>query len=150
MRRDQGGEALHGGSSLSTRVSILDRFTSNAPEEQESRESSTSVLSASNWRNLDRLVKASAKNSKSEESKKLSRSFHSISTHIQLLQHEVEGLRQALVVKKNQEARGKPLDLQQRKEYHGGAVIWSPSKVREARARRVVKERDEEEEKQKK
>jgi hypothetical protein len=129
---------------------ILKRFTSNHPDEQESRESSTSVLSASDWRKLDRLVKVSAKSSKSEECKKLSRSFHAISTHIQLLQHDVEGLRQALVVKKKQHARGKPLDLQQRKEYHGGAVIWSPRKVREARARQVIKERDEEEEKQKK
>jgi hypothetical protein len=129
---------------------ILKRFTSNHPDDEESRESSTSVLSASDWRKLDRLVKVSAKNSKSEESKKLIRSFHSISTHIQLLQHEVEGLGQALVVKKKQDARGKTLDLQQRKEYHGGAVIWSPSKVREARAHQVIKERDAEEKKQKK
>ncbi|KAK1918658.1 hypothetical protein P3342_001707 [Pyrenophora teres f. teres] len=26
------------------------------------------------------------------------------------------------------------LDLQQRQEYHGGAVFWSPRKIREARA----------------
>lgn len=36
------------------------------------------------------------------------------------------------------------LDLQQREEYHGGAMIWSPRKLREARARDKVR-RDEEE-----
>jgi hypothetical protein len=33
--------------------------------------------------------------------------------------------------------------LQQREEYHGGAVFWSPRKIREARAREVVKEQEE-------
>jgi hypothetical protein len=37
--------------------------------------------------------------------------------------------------------------LQQRQEYYGGAVFWSPSKIREARARKAVKERLKEEEK---
>ncbi|KAI1523523.1 AAA-10 domain containing protein, partial [Pyrenophora tritici-repentis] len=39
------------------------------------------------------------------------------------------------------------LDLQQRQEYHGGSVFWSPRKIREARAREVVRERDKIEEK---
>jgi hypothetical protein len=36
------------------------------------------------------------------------------------------------------------LDLQQREEYHSGAMIWSPRKLREARARDKVR-RDKEE-----
>ncbi|KAF1345015.1 hypothetical protein EJ07DRAFT_121660, partial [Lizonia empirigonia] len=40
-----------------------------------------------------------------------------------------------------------PLDLQQRQEYHGGAVFWSPRKLREARAREATK-RDEAEREQ--
>lgn len=32
------------------------------------------------------------------------------------------------------------LDLQQRQEYHGGAVFWSPRKLREARAREATKQ----------
>ncbi|KAA8611567.1 hypothetical protein PtrV1_13443 [Pyrenophora tritici-repentis] len=43
--------------------------------------------------------------------------------------------------------KGKALDLQQRQEYHGGSVFWSPHKLREARAREAVRERDETEEK---
>ncbi|KAI1670731.1 hypothetical protein L13192_06247, partial [Pyrenophora tritici-repentis] len=43
--------------------------------------------------------------------------------------------------------KGKALNLQQRQEYHGGSVFWSPRKLREARAREAVRERDETEEK---
>ncbi|KAF1943775.1 hypothetical protein EJ02DRAFT_342491, partial [Clathrospora elynae] len=42
---------------------------------------------------------------------------------------------------------GKALDLQQQQEYHGGAVFWSPRKMREAYARETVRQRDEAEEK---
>jgi hypothetical protein len=38
-------------------------------------------------------------------------------------------------------------NLQQRKEYHSGAVLWSPRKLREARVRERVKQRDAEEQK---
>ncbi|KAF1964074.1 hypothetical protein BU23DRAFT_494033, partial [Bimuria novae-zelandiae CBS 107.79] len=41
---------------------ILKRFTKTTQDEQESRESSTLVLSGSNWRKLDRLVRAVVEN----------------------------------------------------------------------------------------
>lgn len=43
--------------------------------------------------------------------------------------------------------KGLALDLQQRQEYHGGAVFWSPRKIREARVREEIRVRDEAEEK---
>ncbi|KAI1521973.1 hypothetical protein PtrCC142_011900, partial [Pyrenophora tritici-repentis] len=52
------------------------------------------------------------------------------------------GLEEALQHKKKHKKKGKALDLQQRQEYHGGSVFWSPRKIREARAREVVRERD--------
>ncbi|KAL7780618.1 hypothetical protein CFE70_010643 [Pyrenophora teres f. teres 0-1] len=36
------------------------------------------------------------------------------------------------------------LDLQQRQEYHGGAVFWSPRKIREAHTREAVQQREDE------
>ncbi|KAG9377817.1 hypothetical protein A1F94_012220 [Pyrenophora tritici-repentis] len=39
-----------------------------------------------------------------------------------------------------------PLDLQQRKAFHSGAVWWSPCKLREARFRQLVKEKEKEKE----
>ncbi|KAI1528870.1 hypothetical protein PtrSN001C_009280 [Pyrenophora tritici-repentis] len=54
---------------------------------------------------------------------------------------------EALQHKKKHRKKGKALDLQQRQEYHGGSVFWSPRKLREARAREAVRERDQTEEK---
>ncbi|KAI1560323.1 hypothetical protein PtrEW7m1_011606, partial [Pyrenophora tritici-repentis] len=54
---------------------------------------------------------------------------------------------EALQHKKKHRKKGKALDLQQRQEYHGSAVFWSPRKLREARVREAVRERDETEEK---
>jgi hypothetical protein len=80
-----------------------------------------------------------------QEAKKLSGLFHSISVQNELLKHENRGLREALASKKKGQKRSRPLDLQQRKEYHGGSVFWSPRKVREARVRQTVKEHEERE-----
>ncbi|KAI9874588.1 MAG: hypothetical protein M1823_007651, partial [Watsoniomyces obsoletus] len=53
----------------------------------------------------------------------------------------------ALNTKKKYKKKSNTLDLQQREEYHGGAVFWSPSKIREARFRERVRAREEEQEK---
>ncbi|KAI1507682.1 DUF1682 domain containing protein [Pyrenophora tritici-repentis] len=81
------------------------------------------------------------------EARKLRSSVHHLSVQYELLQHENEGLKEALQHKKKHKKKGKALNLQQRQEYHGGAVHWSPRKLREARAREAVRERDEMEEK---
>ncbi|KAF1963960.1 hypothetical protein BU23DRAFT_585807 [Bimuria novae-zelandiae CBS 107.79] len=94
---------------------ILKRFAKTTQDEQESRESSTSVLSGFDWRKLDRLVRAVVENQASKDAQKLSR----------LLYHILE----ALLVKKKHK----------KKEYHGGAVLWSPRKVREAREQKLRK-----------
>ncbi|KAI1689714.1 hypothetical protein KJE20_02892 [Pyrenophora tritici-repentis] len=81
------------------------------------------------------------------EARKLRSSVHHLSVQNELLKHENEGLKEALQHKKKHRKKGKALDLQQRQEYHGGSVFWSPRKLREARAREAVRERDETEEK---
>jgi hypothetical protein len=96
---------------------------------------------------MDRLVRAAVTNSHQYEARKLRSSVHHLSVQNELLKHEVEGLREALQHKEKHKKKGKALDLQQRQEYHGGAVHWSPRKLRDARAREAVRERDETEEK---
>jgi hypothetical protein len=123
---------------------ILRRFTSTDPAEQSSRASSTSVLSASDWRKIERIVKGAAKAIASKRTCTLSYTIHSISVQNQLLKHEVEGLRRALANKKRRKKCGKPLPSEQPEEYHGGAIIWSSKKVKEARDRLEQKEREEE------
>jgi hypothetical protein len=63
-----------------------------------------------------------------------------------LLHHEDDKLHKALSSKKKHKKKGYNLDLQQREEYHGGATVWSPRKVRESQAQRSVNQRLVEEE----
>ncbi len=93
------------------------------------------------------MFDAAVKDEADESTKELSASTHSLQTHNDLLNSENKGLRQALALKRKHKKNSKPLDLQQRKEYHGGAVFWSPSKLREARFRERVKQQEEEAEK---
>ncbi|KAI1669638.1 DDE-1 domain containing protein [Pyrenophora tritici-repentis] len=95
---------------------ILERFTHTPPEDGRS---SSSILSDSDWRKMNQLN--------------------------QLLHHELNGVKEAITVKKRHKKHSKPLDLQQRQEYHSGAVFWSPRKIREARARERVKQQEEHE-----
>ena len=126
---------------------ILKRFTETTPDKQGSRESSTSVLSGSDWRKLDRLVRSVVEDQSSKNAQKLSHSLHHISVQNELLRCEINGLKEALLAKEKHKKKSKPLDLQQRQEYHGGAVFWSPRKVREARVRQCVKEQEDKEQK---
>ncbi|RMZ66343.1 pogo transposable [Pyrenophora seminiperda CCB06] len=99
------------------------------------------------WKQLRNLFDVVAKDIPKVEAKQLSSSLHSLQVQNELLHHENKGLRTALSTKHKHKKKSKPLDLQQRKEYHGGAVFWSPRKVREARARDAVKQREAEAEK---
>ncbi|KAF7571799.1 Membrane-bound metallopeptidase [Pyrenophora tritici-repentis] len=115
---------------------ILRRFASTPEAER----SSSLGLSDHDWRKIDRLVRAAVTDSHQYEARKLRSSN-------ELLKHKNEGLKEALQHKKKHRKKGKALDLQQRQEYHGSAVFWSPRKLREARVREAVRERDETEEK---
>ena len=118
---------------------ILNRFAYN----QDSGHSSSSGLSDHDWRKMDRLVRSAVKDQGSQEAQKLRQSLHHLSVQNELLKHEIEGIKQVLSTKQKRRKKGKNLDLQQREEYHGGAVFWSPRKVREARTRQLIREREE-------
>ncbi|KAI2475306.1 hypothetical protein Ptr902_13288 [Pyrenophora tritici-repentis] len=44
---------------------------------------------------------------------------------------------QALINERQRRKRGKALPLEAGEDYHGGAVFWSPRKVKEARDRQL-------------
>jgi hypothetical protein len=120
---------------------ILRRFnTSSNP----SSDSESSALSASNWRKTEGLLRQVVKDRGDRRAQKLSQAFHQISTQKTLLEHEVKGLREALINERTRRKRGKPLLVQEPKEYHGGGVVWSPRKVREARDRQQLQVLEEE------
>ncbi|KAF2001587.1 hypothetical protein P154DRAFT_432760, partial [Amniculicola lignicola CBS 123094] len=50
-------------------------------------------------------------------------SLHHLQVQNELLYHENSGLREALTTKSRHKNKGKALDLQQREEYHSGAVF---------------------------
>ncbi|KAF1950537.1 hypothetical protein CC80DRAFT_528900 [Byssothecium circinans] len=88
---------------------------------KDSRESSTSVLSGKDWLKIKTLVRKAVRDEGSKEVQKLKRSLYYISVQNELLHAEVQGLQEALLIKKKQQKKSKPLDLQQRKEYHSSA-----------------------------
>jgi hypothetical protein len=79
------------------------------------------------------------------DAQKLALKLHHLQVNNELLTGENEGLRGALAVKKKHKKHGKVPDLQQREEYHGGAVFWSPRNNREANARGAVKQQEQHE-----
>lgn len=113
---------------------ILKRLTKNNSEASESQENSTSCLSGEDWRKLDRLLRAAVKDER-KEAKVPRQSFHHMAVENQLVRHQIESLVEALSTKKKPNKRGRAKDLQQHKEYHGGAQFWSPRAMREAKAR---------------
>jgi hypothetical protein len=91
------------------------------------------------------------KDSRSVGARKLGQTIHHLSSQVELLQVEVDGLRKKLYQdRKRQKQPNRQLDLQQHQEYHGGAMMWSPRAFREARARMAVAEQEAQEEELKK
>ncbi|KZM26581.1 nucleic acid binding [Ascochyta rabiei] len=121
---------------------VVDRFTSNTPE-AESDTSLPSALTEDDWVKIAALVRSAVKDKDSDESKKLSQTLHRITVENDLLHHENQGLRDALQAKekrkKKRKKKGKPLLPG---DYHGGAVFWSPYRVKRAREELRLKERN--------
>jgi hypothetical protein len=117
-------------------------------QREESRDSKgqSSALKDGDWREMECLVRSAVKNNAAQESKTLSQTLHLVQVQNKLLHYENSGLREALNTRKKHKKRGKPLGLQHCKEYHSGAVFWSPRRIREARAREAVKQQEEHEE----
>jgi hypothetical protein len=116
---------------------ILHRFPEEGPPEAQE----PARPSNDNWQQMERLIRSCMKDNTSPESKQLSSLFHEYQVHNHLLHLENERLRDALETKKKRK-KGKVLDLQQRQEYHALTVLWTPRKLREGKAREVVKERE--------
>jgi hypothetical protein len=123
---------------------ILQRFKTTTPEQDEGPEIGEPG-DGDSWRQLRNLFDVAVKDKDEVEAKRLSAALHSLQVQNELFHHENEGLRSALTTKKKHKKKSKPLDLQQREEYHGGAVFWSPCKIREARVCDQVKIREDKE-----
>ncbi|KAF1973742.1 hypothetical protein BU23DRAFT_463921 [Bimuria novae-zelandiae CBS 107.79] len=118
---------------------ILKKFNLEDAERPSSSDSSSSVLSASDWRKIERLLRKVVSDIQDQKTRQLSSTIHSISVRNTLLELENKRLRHALTQKKRP-TQGKALLLEAPPQYDGGAIFWSPTKVREARQRQEQKD----------
>jgi hypothetical protein len=122
---------------------ILKRFRKEPPS---SDEGSSSALSDDDWRRIKSIVLRTVKDQNSKDVKKLLRSLHHLSAQSSILRGEVKGLRDALLTKKRRQKKSYTLQLNNPEEYHGGAVFWSPRKVRQARDDEAVRQQQQQQE----
>jgi hypothetical protein len=95
---------------------------------------------------MDCFVRAAVKDTLAKTSQKLSQMLHQLQVQNKLLHYENSGLRDALTTRRQRKNLSKPLDLQRKEEYHGGATFWLPSKFEQAREREAEKQHREEQE----
>jgi hypothetical protein len=112
---------------------VMKRFPPKLPNKL--KDSSTPA-----WFKAERLLHAAIDRS-SSEAKEVTTLLHHLTAQNDLLNDENNGLREAFNTKKKHNKKSNVLDLQQRDEYHSGAVFWSPRKLREARARNSTNKR---------
>ena len=113
------------------RKAVLRRFrlkTLRTLEEDNEHEPQSSPLVEADWRKIRRVVNQVVKDREQRKAQKISESFYHLQVTNELLRDENNGLQNGLKLKQKHKKKGKVLDLQQREEYHGGAVFWSPRK----------------------
>jgi hypothetical protein len=102
---------------------VLTQFKQKAKDQSSSSNSTGSVLSASDWRKIKRLLRKVVTNVHNTRSRQLSHTIHSISVRNVLLENENNRLREALVNEKKKRQRGKALLLKAPAQYDGGAIF---------------------------
>jgi regulator of replication initiation timing len=76
---------------------ILQQFCNKGDDESKSQ---LSTLLESNWREMERLVRAAVRDTTTEDSKSLSQTLHQLTVQNKVLKHENSSLREALAAKK--------------------------------------------------
>jgi hypothetical protein len=107
---------------------ILNRFTSTPSNENTDSEIGEHG-DRDGWKELQNLLDIAVKDKSSVEAKQMSTALHLLQVNNKLVHHQNKGLRATIATKKRHQTKGKPLDLQQRKEFESAGVFWSPSRV---------------------
>jgi hypothetical protein len=77
-----------------------------------------------------------------KSAQKLRSSMHHITIQKQLLQHEIQGLREAVQGKKRHNKQAYTLDLHKEQDEANKAQFWSPQKIQDARDLEVTKQQE--------
>ncbi|KAF1366007.1 hypothetical protein EJ07DRAFT_87258, partial [Lizonia empirigonia] len=92
-------------------------------------------IKAHDWRSIDRLYKAVVGENTSDDARQLCRTIHHLSASCGILTAENKGLSAAVAALNPLKKKRETLDLRQRKKGRSEALLYSPSKVRDARHR---------------
>jgi hypothetical protein len=122
---------------------VLKKFEKSTTEQGESS-TSEHIGDGSTWREIRGLITSSVKDPNSKEAKKLSAAFHSLQTQIELRDFENKALRGSLETKKKRKKKTYTLELGGPRENTGGAMFFTPSKVKEAQFIERMKQQDKE------
>jgi hypothetical protein len=119
---------------------ILTRFKLKELSRPSTSSITTSVLSASDWRKIERLLHEVVEDVYDRQAAKLSQTIYTIAAQNILYRHENKRLQEAFMNEKKRRQRGKPLLLEALPEKTSGAMWWSPKKVQDARLKQETKD----------
>lgn len=117
---------------------ILQRFHSDSSDS--SSDSSGSDLNT--WYQIHRRFKQVVKDPKDRRTQQLSQALHRLHCRVVIAESDIDGLEQALTIKKKRKRPSKAIQVQQYGEPTGGAVWMSPHRI-EKEIARIRQEEDE-------
>jgi hypothetical protein len=101
---------------------VLKRFNNTTSEQDKALELGQHG-GGDSWRELRKIYDVAVPDKSKVKAQQLKASLHSLQTQNELLHHENNSLMQALTARKKRTKKRNTMDLQQREEYHGGAVF---------------------------
>ena len=123
---------------------VLDKFKTTTPERAATTPNQTApaaVIGEPPWLKVKALFRAAVVENDEAAGRELMQYIHHLSVQNQLLQHQLQGAKEALTEKKKTKGKQKPLPLYAHTlEWHGGASWWSPTSKTEADAREAAYE----------
>jgi hypothetical protein len=119
---------------------ILQRFSKNQASRPSSSDSGTSALSASDWRQIRKLLNEAVDKIYDSKAQKLSNTVMALTAQVMLLKSENQGLKNALIHEKKHRSKGRTLLFDLPTEQEGGAIFFSPTKIQQAREQLQIKD----------
>ena len=120
---------------------ILHRFNEERPATPPQQVIQVTKSGEPTWLKAKSLIRSTVKDFDSAEAQELVQHLHSLHVEKELLEYQLDGVKEALTEKKKLANKQKVLPLYAYTlEWHGGARWWSPSSKKEADAREAAYE----------
>jgi hypothetical protein len=123
---------------------VLESFKNTTPKSPSTTPEPTGLKPAPeppSWRKTQRLLKRAREEDKSSADEALDQALHQLHVQLEVVQHRVTGLEEALSMNKKKKRKRKVLPLQPIDSNEGGgAILWSPSRIERAKQELQAKE----------